>query len=293
MLFNSKDALYYAANGLNIWYEKMIPTLFPFMILSGILIKTGYSIKIAKLCYPVIGKMFSLSYDCVYIILMGFLCGFPMGAAMIAESIKYGRITKQEGNCLLAFTNNIEPVYFISFICLYCPYLPVIAAFLIMYLVPLVYGLIMRYTQYKELKCKNTKIFHNSDNKSLFKIIDDSIHDSIENITKLGGYMIFFNLLNLIFVHPMFCISDKYQGMIACLLEISGGVMQLKNYPQFFPDIYIILPIGEISCIAQTYSIIHNCGLNIRTYIYHKINQCIITVLIYFFVFVFFLLLNK
>ena len=32
-----------AANGLTLWFSKMIPALFPFMILSGLFLSTGFS----------------------------------------------------------------------------------------------------------------------------------------------------------------------------------------------------------------------------------------------------------
>ena len=31
-----------AANGLTLWFSKMIPALFPFMILSGLFLSTGF-----------------------------------------------------------------------------------------------------------------------------------------------------------------------------------------------------------------------------------------------------------
>lgn len=41
MLTNSSLSLAYAALGLRLWYEKMVPVLFPFMVLSGTLIRMG------------------------------------------------------------------------------------------------------------------------------------------------------------------------------------------------------------------------------------------------------------
>lgn len=290
MLIRGSDALHYASIGLTIWFNKMIPTLFPFMMLSGILIKTGYSVKLAKLCYPFIGNLFQLSYDCVYIIIMGFLCGFPMGGAVIAQSLKAKRISQQEANLLLAFTNNIGPVYFFSFICVNCPLKSILFPALVMYLVPFLYGLLLRYTKYHFIpfsKQMEKNIYEKKE--TIFQAMDDSITSGIENITKLGGYMILFNLFNLIFAFPLFAISDLYRGLIACMLEISGGVIMLTQYPVYFPFIYIMLPIGGLSCIAQTYSITGALSLNMKEYLIHKLIQGIITFLLYaFFLFSFF-----
>ena len=106
MLLNPEKSLNYALTGLQVWFNRMIPTLFPFMIISGILVKTGYSVNIARVFGLLFEKIYTLSYDCIYIIIMGMLCGFPMGAVIIADSLKNNRITLKEAELLLSFTNN-------------------------------------------------------------------------------------------------------------------------------------------------------------------------------------------
>ena len=71
--------------GLELWYEKMVPVLLPFMILSGTLIRMGLVNSLIRPVYPLFEKIFRLSRPGIYVILMGFLCGFPMGARTIAD----------------------------------------------------------------------------------------------------------------------------------------------------------------------------------------------------------------
>lgn len=289
MLLYARDSVYYASIGLKIWFDKMVPTLFPFMVLSGLLIRNGYSEKIARLTYPLLGKIFKISYNGIYTIIMGFFCGFPMGASIIADNIMLGKISKEEGNYLLSFTNNIGPVFFLSFICINCPYLPIIPSFLIMYLVPFVYGIVLRYTKYRNIENreKNFPSKTGGVQTSFLEAFDESIQNAIDNITKLGGYMVFFNLLNLIPAIRYFNLSSSTKNLLGCLLEISGGVISLKETTALYPFLYIILPVGGLSCIAQTYSIIRIYQLRLCEYLLHKINQCIITAIIYIFVYVF------
>ena len=74
-----------ALNGLNLWFEKMIPTLFPFMVLSGIIIRMNLTGSFVKILNPVLGRIFHLRRPCIYGIVIGFLCGFPMGAHVTAQ----------------------------------------------------------------------------------------------------------------------------------------------------------------------------------------------------------------
>ncbi len=112
LLFPDRSAAL-ALDGLNLWFLKMIPALLPFMILSGLLIRLELSDSIASFFAPVLRPAFRLSDSCLYCVLVGFLCGFPMGAKVCAQSLTAGKLTKKEASLLLAFTNNIDS-------CLYC-----------------------------------------------------------------------------------------------------------------------------------------------------------------------------
>ena len=90
MLLENEKALALSLTGLNLWFEKMIPTLLPFMILSGILIRMNLSDSFARLFAPLLRPLFGLSDSCLYVLVIGFLCGFPMGARVTAESLQHG-----------------------------------------------------------------------------------------------------------------------------------------------------------------------------------------------------------
>ena len=77
--------LSFSLNGLNLWFQRMIPTLFPFMVLSGIMIRMNLTSSFVKVLKPLMGRIFQLSDPCIYGIVIGFLCGFPMGAHVTAQ----------------------------------------------------------------------------------------------------------------------------------------------------------------------------------------------------------------
>ena len=114
MLLENEKALVLSLTGLNLWFQKMIPTLLPFMILSGILIRMNLSDSFARLFSPLLKPLFRLSDSCIYVLVIGFLCGFPMGARVTAESYQRGKISRREAELLLAFCNNSNPVFLIS-----------------------------------------------------------------------------------------------------------------------------------------------------------------------------------
>ena len=137
------DCLSFALKGLNLWFERMIPTLFPFMVLSGVIIRMDLTDAFVKMLNPILGGLFRIRPACVYGMLVGFLCGFPMGAHVAAQLYEQGQISKAEAAYLLSFCNNIGPVYFLSFVMSVLS-LGKPAPFLFgMYGLPFLYGLLL------------------------------------------------------------------------------------------------------------------------------------------------------
>lgn len=278
MLTNSSLSLAYAALGLRLWYEKMVPVLFPFMVLSGTLIRMGLVESLIRPIRPFFGKLFRISDPAVYTILMGFLCGFPMGARTTAELRNRQELSVSEGQFLLAFCNNFGPVYFLGFVLpllhrtLKLPYL------IGMYGIPVIYGLFLRYTVYR-MRLKDTSmvsqpVTKSSVRTSLPDALDDAVNAAGLSILQLGGYMIIFNLLNLL---PGLFLRQSH--LLAPLLEITGGLQMLADrYPLYT---LLLLPFGGLSCIAQTAGCIRNTGLSLKKYIIHKLVLTLLTAFYY------------
>lgn len=321
ILSHSQTSLRYAALGLELWFQKMIPSLLPFMILSGIMIRMKLTDKVSMMIYPLVNPLYKVQKTVCYAMLMGFLCGFPMGARVVDDLYMRRMITKREAEYLLAFCNNIGPVYFCSFV------LPLLGRELIlpylfgMYGIPLLYGLILRYTAFKDLSsaqenpllkenalpqgnsllqknvlskkaknrsaraplhCCENRRKHISLGEKLLEETDDAIHSSVQSILSLGGYMILFNLLNLV----PHILAGRSVTTLSPLLEITGGLMLLGDSLPLYS--LLALSSGGLSCLAQTYSTIRGSDLSIGSYIRHKI---ILTLLNGFFYLCWFLLL--
>lgn len=285
ILLYPDKCLNYSLNGLNLWFQKMIPALFPFMVLSGIMIRMDLAGPCVRFLMPILGRLFHTSPACIYGILVGFLCGFPMGAHTAAQLYESRQISKDEASFLLAFCNNIGPVYFLSFV---IPTLGISAPGLYlfgMYGLPFLYGLFLRYTTYSgRIKPIQQTYKTGPCTPSFVSALDQSIENALLNIARLGGYMIVFNLL---FILPAllsgllagFPQIDLLSGGICCLLEITGGISRLGKHASYF--VLCALPFGGLSCIMQTYSMIRHTDLSITEYIMHKAILTAITVVFY------------
>ncbi len=283
ILVHSDISLFYAFNGFSLWYTKMVPALLPFMIISGLLIHLNLSHRFSGILHPLFHKIYGCSPNVSYGILIGFLCGFPMGAKVAADLYKEDKISYEEAEFLLSFTNNIGPVYFCSFV---IPLLNITSPFPYlfgMYGIPLIYGFLLKNTYYRSkfMKDSQTNISSTKVPKDFFTALNISINDSVQKIMMLCGYMIFFNLLNIL---PHFIIPSLHK-YLSPLLEITGGLNLLNGEALYLCLCYLMF--GGLSCIAQTHSMIANTDLSIKKYLIHK---CILTLFCAVYYFLIFLL---
>lgn len=261
----------YAKDALLLWFLKILPTLFPFMVISGIIIRMNLTSY-----FPSAG---------IYGILVGFFCGFPMGALTACTMYEEKQITQKEAEYLCAFTNNMGPVYFCSYVLPTLGITNKLPYLIAMYGIPLLYGLLLRKTVYKT--CSFRRLPSGS-NVSLLNAIDASITQAITSITRLGGYLI---LLQTLYILPELLIRlpgrfpltlrlplPFLNAVLCCLLEITGGVAKMSAYPPLY--VLALLPLGGFSFILQAGSILKNAGMSIPIYLLHKLIQ---TVLIFAF----------
>ena len=286
MLTYPAESLYYAFTGLTLWFQKMIPTLFPFMILSGIMIRMNLTEYFSMLLTPLFKPLFSVNGNGAYCIILGFLCGFPMGAKVVADLYERGKLSHEEASRLLAFCNNIGPIYMISFVLPLLGLTAKLPYLFGMYGIPLLYGVFLGHSSHRFAAERKRPIIRKAELKAASEVsveknsilaqIDASIMSGIENITRLGGYMILFNLLNLF---PAMLLPECALPYINALLEITSGISRMGSAMPL--AVLLLLPFGGFSCIAQTYSIIKNTDLSIGAYCLHKILLTLLTALFY------------
>lgn len=288
-----KESLAFSLTGLQLWFNKMIPALLPFMIISGIMVRLNLTEGFVKILSPFLNPVLRISLNGLYTVVIGFLCGFPMGAKVIADLYSQHKLTRKEASFLLAFCNNIGPVYFISFVLPSLNLQKKIPYIIGMYGIPFLYGVFLRYTLYKNIHTVNLRRQVLSTNnisaasetpvfESLLDSLDDSILSGLFSIAKLGGYMILFNLLNLIpnaILPPAQITGTDYGAVINCLLEITSGISRMGGSCALI--VLLLLPFGGFSCIAQTYSMIKETDLSMKHYVLHKIVLTFFTILYY------------
>lgn len=96
LIFLPEVSFEYMKSSLKLCAQSLVPSLFPFMVISDFLV-SGSSDGIFKrlLCKP-IQLIFGTSCDGAFAALLGLLCGFPIGAKSALKLYEDGRISHAE-----------------------------------------------------------------------------------------------------------------------------------------------------------------------------------------------------
>ena len=109
LILDSSTALNGAKEGLALCIQSLIPSLFPFFVLSSLL--TGALLGTDLPFLRPIGKLLQIPDGCESLLIPGFLGGYPAGAQCIGQAFRQGNISEANARRLLLFCNNAGPSF--------------------------------------------------------------------------------------------------------------------------------------------------------------------------------------
>lgn len=294
MLLFPKKVLADSLAGLDLWFHTVLPSLLPFMILSNVLIGANV---VSQLMRPFSGffrHVLGLSPEGGYAWLLGLFCGFPMGARLTGDMYRQHRISREEAVYLLTFANQSSPMFLSTYVVLHglgdsTMTLPV---FVIFYASAFLTSLIFRIRSRRFGLPPSKPKKEVPEQTSYGNLLDTSIMNGFEIITRLGGYIILFSILAgivLQFPAPLHTAAPFLSGLTEIttgIHTISGTTLPLQVK---FTAIVCCTAFGGFSTVAQTSCMLNGTGLSIFTYLKGKLVNAAVAGLLCLFVFVVFI----
>ena len=102
----------FVRKGVEICLVKVLPTLFPFALLSSFLC----TLPPPRVLSLVLGRAFGVGEQGAAALISGIISGFPVGALCVSQLYRTGRIHKDEAQRMLCFANNPSPAFVIGVI---------------------------------------------------------------------------------------------------------------------------------------------------------------------------------
>lgn len=207
MFINTEAVISSAAAGLQLWVFYVVPALFPFFIISDLVMKQGFIHFLGVLLEPLMRPIFRLPGKASFVIAMTHAAGIPIGAILTCQMRKTGELSQIEGQRLLAFTSNPSPGFIFGAVAsgmLGKPFLGIIIAASV-YLANLLVGLIFRfygsdsspssaYSFSFQQALREMEIARQNYKKPFGEMIADAIRDSVSTILLVGGFIVFFSV---------------------------------------------------------------------------------------------------
>lgn len=291
MIIFPKSSMESISSGLNLFINSIFPTLFPFIILTNILISYGGINIFGKLFSKIISKPLKISKNSIFPLIISFVCGYPLGTKYLNELHEKNLISDNEFQRMVNIASNTSPLFLIG-----C-----VGASL---LENKIYGYILLIPNYLSciLMCfiipnKNYSYYISPENKSTQKnnfgnILKLSLENAIKTCAIVGGFIIFFSLIkeiltNNIYTQIIFNKSPILKSIFIGLFEITNGInliIESKiSLTLTLSIISFLCSFSGICIILQCYSFVYNNkAFNLIKYIIYKIVQSIISFIITF-----------
>ena len=145
---------------------------------------------ISKFFYPILKHIFKASQFSSFIIICGFLSGYPLGCKTIFEGLKNNLISEDEAKKLLTFCNNPSISYVINYVSYLCldSYFKNSIVIMFIFLPPIITGIINSHLFFSKQQVN----ICNTDNNSSISVLNNTV----SSLIKIGMYIIIFTTIN-------------------------------------------------------------------------------------------------
>jgi sporulation integral membrane protein YlbJ len=271
-LIHPASALSGAKEGIALWYGQILPTLLPFAVISAILISSNLFERLSDV--KRFKRLRRIGAAELFVILCGFLFGFPIGSKLAADLYQKKLLTRKKAQILCSFTNNMSPMFVLSFVMdrqLQMPGWGPVTVFLL-YAPAFAVGMI------RLLRVKNPMGILHKKTASRFQldmqIIDAGILSGFQTLIKLCGYIMFFSI-GVKMLEDLTFLPDIVKVMCIGLTEVTNGIVAIAGLSVSTQIRYVLavccLSFGGLCGLAQTGSMIQTAGLSLSEYLRDKV----------------------
>lgn len=268
LILDSKTALTGAAEGIDLCLKVVIPSLFPFLILSCVLTASTFGMNLwflRPLC-----RVCRIPNEAAPLLLVGLIGGYPVGAQCITRAYKSGQLSPEVARRMLGFCNNAGPAFIFGmtpglFESMMIPWV----LWLIQITAIVMTGAILPGGTNASAVCK-----HNSALSPAAVL-----HQAMNAMASICGWVIVFRTgISFCNLWILDLLPQTAQCLVSGILELTNGCCRLSLIPSEslrFLLCAVFLSFGGVAVYMQTLSVTQ--GLGTGAYLPGKIMQTTIS----------------
>lgn len=260
--------------GIELSVNKLIPSLFPFMVISELIVSTNACAILTRIFAKAFSAIFGISGEGALPFLLGMLFGFPIGIKSAITLYENGRIDKSELSRLSLFCSIPSPAFFISAVGegLFGSAFFGVALYLIALLGSVLIGLLCRSAFADERGVYYTSKRQNGGVSGAGFV--SAVTSSAVSLISVSAFVVFFSMVSevLKYFFELISLNKLFEVCILGSLEMTGGAALASSLGTAgAPLAAAILGFSGVSVLCQFVSICKGHRLPIFSYVLSKL----------------------
>ncbi len=266
---------------LDIWITSVLPALFPFFVISDILISYDVIRYIPKVIKNLFKKLFNVSDNGLVVIILSMLSGFPSNARNIKNMYNSNKISKKEGEHLLYFTHFSNPMFILgTLVSIFLKKKELgLIIFISHYLPNIIIGILLRKLNTNKLDTN----YNNDINNNFGLVLTKSIRKSLDSVFNILGTLTVFLIISSLLIN-VFNFNNGISLLIKSILELTSGLKELSNFNLSNSYLVIasscILSFGGLSVHMQVINELSDTDISYSNFFIGRIIQVILSLVV-------------
>lgn len=282
------EAITGARDGLTLCFNVIVPSLFPFFVLSSLVVDLGLAAYLGRALEGLMRPLFRVSGSCAAAVALGFIGGYPVGARTALQLYQQGLCSRTEAERLLAFCNNSGPAFILGVVGagIFGDSRVGLLLYLTHALASLLVGLIFRFYGGSHRSRSSHAPAKPIQAVTVPAAFTGAVSRALQSTLNICAFVVFFAVvLQLLSVYGAFAALAQLlaavgfqpewaQRLVAGLLELSSGVSSLRGDAQLAGRVSMaafMLGWAGLSVHCQVLSFLVDSGLSAKTYLAGKL----------------------
>lgn len=251
--------------GIVLCGEKIIPSLFPFMILASYISSSSALERCIFVFDKLSRRLFRVNAYGLTAVILGFLGGYPIGAKAVCDFYTAKRLSQDEATRLLPWCINPGPAFVIT----------AVGAFMLgsTKIGVIMYASIICSSVSIGIACRflGKNIQNEKREKTPFHTTGNfvySVASATDSMLSICGWVLMFSAIS-----KALCIliKNKLLSLFICsVAEVTTGCVTLTNASMPIPLICAILGFGGFAVIFQVAPYVEKCSCSLKRFIFWK-----------------------
>ncbi len=265
--------------GLDLFFKRVFPALFPFLVLSEFILSLGVEQRNTKYLTRPLSLLFGISEAGAGALFLGILCGQPIASSSAVALLEKGTITEREARRISLFANNPGSGFLVASVggTLFGSTEVGIALFCITWLSAALLGILLHLllgnVRSAPKKCQN-----GMDKLPFPTLFTQAVQRGFSAAFHIGAFLVFFSALSfsLTALLKHTALDTRWYAGIMGGLEITSGIHHAVK--TLTPDSALRLTsflcsFGGVCVCMQILSVTQKCAVPVWHYLLAKLMQ--------------------